>query len=130
MHGRQRLVQTGLGGDRQPGADHQAYGAGGDRLSDTRMAHDTGHPERGQTDESQCARIIFGVGHGCDPGKQHRAQLLELSTGVVAGHLFARDDRDRTVGLAQHRHDRMRVSDRSRSVAGTAGMASMMTGSC
>src|SRR5271156_1987763 len=75
------------------------------------MAHHTGHTERRRRTRTWCTGNIFGVGHTCHLRAQQGPQLLEFGPGVIASHLLAGDDRDRSSRLAQSAHDRMWITD-------------------
>ncbi len=97
----QRVVQTGAGGHRQPGADQQAHRAVARSAAATPGWPITPVTPSADDDPARCARDVLGVGDGGHPRPQQRAQLLEFGAGVVAGHLLSGDDRDRPVGVPQ-----------------------------
>src|ERR1700757_4669181 len=75
------------------------------------MAHHTGHTQRRRRTGTWCTGYIFGVGHTCHLRAQQGPQLLEFGSGVIASHLLAGDDCDRSSRSAQSAQDRMWITD-------------------
>jgi hypothetical protein len=110
-HGRQRIVEAGARGHREPGAHDQAQPAAGHGSGHTRVAHDTGHSQRRRGSATRCSGYILSIGHACHLCAQQGAQRFEFPASVVTGHLLTGDDRDRSVGSAQRARNRMKVTD-------------------